>query len=97
MGGLVAELSLGIWTGLFVRHYDKTFAAPAIRLGLRGFPDTIRNRQALYDRFERMRYLRNRVFHHEPIFDWQDLPQLHLDIVRYIGYISPTNKNSMAY
>lgn len=91
-GRLVSQLTLGFWTGLFVRHYDKTFVAPIIRLALRGFPDPIRNRQTIYNNFERVRHMRNRVFHHEPIWYWQDLPQRHLDIVNCIGYINPTKQ-----
>jgi hypothetical protein len=31
-GRLIAELSLGFWTGLFVRAYDRTVAIPVIML-----------------------------------------------------------------
>ena len=33
--------------------------------------------------------MRNRVFHHEPIWHWQKLPSLHSEIIETIGWINP--------
>ena len=90
---LVAELMLGFWTGLFVHAYDRKFAIPVMSRGLKGFPDTIRTRDSLYKRFDKVRYLRNRVAHHEAIYHWADLPQRHEDVLNYIGYINPVAGN----
>ena len=60
--------------------------------GLRGFPSPIRNRHSLNRKFDDVRFLRNRVFHHEPIWHWDDLPLRHQRIVEYIGYINPTQQ-----
>jgi hypothetical protein len=89
---IVAELPLGFWTGLFVRYYDRKLAIPTMNRGLKGFPDHVRTRDALYKRFDRLRFLRNRVFHHEPIWHWGDLPQRHKELVESIGYINPTKQ-----
>jgi hypothetical protein len=36
-----------------------------------------------------IRRLRNRVFHHEPIWYWKDLRQQHNEIIEAIGWINP--------
>ncbi len=87
---IVAKLGLGFWTGLFVRHYDQSIAIPAMNAGLKGFPRNMRTRENLYRRFDIVRALRNRVFHHEPIWYRDDLAQCHADIVEYIGCLNPT-------
>jgi len=66
-GRIVAELTLGFWTGLFVHEYDRAIVIPLMQSGFRKFPTALRNRRTLYERFEDVRYLRNRVFHYEPI------------------------------
>ena len=38
---------------------------------------------------DRIRRLRNRVFHHEPIWHLPDLPKQHELILETIGWISP--------
>ncbi len=92
-GKLVAELTLGFWTGLFVHEYDRTVALPVIGRRLRGFPSRIRTRRDLYARFDGVRQLRNRVFHYEPILNRQDLLQRHKDLIDDIGFISPEMRN----
>jgi hypothetical protein len=88
-GKLVAELTLGFWTGLFVHAYDRSVALPAIQRRLRGYPARIRTRRDLHARFDRARQLRNRVFHYEPIYLRSDLLQGHKDLCDDIGFISP--------
>ena len=93
---LVAELMLGFWTGLFVHAYDRSVVLPVIRRRLKGFPSVMRTRDGLYKRFDRVRFLRNRVAHHEAIWHWQDLPQRHADIVDYTRYLNPTLRDLTA-
>jgi hypothetical protein len=50
-------------------------------------PRAIRTRANVSKRFQRIRILRNRIFHHEPIWYWQDLPKQHADILEAIGWI----------
>lgn len=40
-------------------------------------------------RWDGIRRLRNRIFHHERIIHWNDLPQQHKDLIETIGWISP--------
>ena len=88
-GRIVAELTLGFWTGLFVHEYDRAIVIPLMQSGFRKFPTALRNRRTLYERFEDVRYLRNRVFHYEPIWYWKDLPQRHKALIDDIGFINP--------
>ncbi len=56
-------------------------------------PNRIRTRKKLSQRFNRIRNLRNRVFHHEPIWYWQDLAQQHEDILEAIAWIEPAMRD----
>lgn len=40
-------------------------------------------------RWQVVRQLRNRVFHHERILHWKTLEQQHLDLLELIKWISP--------
>lgn len=37
--------------------------------------------------------MRNRIFHHEPIWYWQDLPQQHERALEAISWIEPAVKD----
>jgi len=64
-GHVVAELSLGFWTGLLGNKYHQRLWVPILQ---HGFPQIIGTRRALHTDLERLRRLRNRVAHHEPVF-----------------------------
>lgn len=84
---VVAELNFGFWTSLFNRkiiiHTSKPLmlAFPRCPKGQRQ-PDTIRSK------LNKIRSLRNRCFHHEPMV-WMPLPALHRDAHEVIKWISP--------
>lgn len=44
-------------------------------------------------RLDRIRRLRNRVYHYEPIWHWKDLVKQHDDIVQAISWIEPALLN----
>ncbi len=56
-------------------------------------PKRIRTRRMLSWLFHKFRQLRNRIFHHEPIWYWQDLPQQHEQILEAISWIEPAVKD----
>lgn len=64
-GRVVAELSYGFWVGLFANAYDTTLWRTDLH---RIFNPRIKDRRALHDTLDRLRTLRNRIAHHEPIF-----------------------------
>lgn len=88
-GRIIAELNFGFWTSLFDRRYEQVLWPRLIKTAFPYMPRRIRTRQTLSRRFHRIRILRNRIFHHEPIWYWQDLPQQHVDILQAISWIEP--------
>ena len=88
-GDFVSGLSLGFWVDLFKRSYDQILWPWLLRQVFPYAPRRQGSRDGLYQRLNRIRRLRNRVFHHEPIWHWHDLPEHHRVILETIGWISP--------
>jgi hypothetical protein len=97
-GRVVAELNFGFWTGLLGNRYKGRFWGPAWRT-LVGNQDLIdparagtdlpritkRVNQILRD----ARHLRNRVFHHEPIWNDAELWRKYQETKRLLSWVSP--------
>lgn len=81
---LVAELTFGFWVSLVSRSYDRTLWVPALH---RAFPHYHGRRDGLHAELERVRRLRNRVMHYEPIHR-RDLGADHATIYRLFDYMS---------
>ncbi|VAW57192.1 hypothetical protein MNBD_GAMMA07-1994 [hydrothermal vent metagenome] len=88
-GRIIAELNFGFWTSLFDSRFEQVLWHKIIKTTFPHMPKTYRTRQNLSQRFNKIRNLRNRVFHHEPIWYWQDLQQQHKDILSALRWISP--------
>jgi hypothetical protein len=92
-GRIIAELRLGFWTTLLSGPYERRLWKPngfeMLRLSFPYMPPRFRTRKRVYDRFNKLRQLRNRVFHFEPIFDSPTLVHDHNAIVEAINWISP--------
>ncbi|HEX8322025.1 MAG TPA: hypothetical protein VF632_26810 [Longimicrobium sp.] len=89
---LVAELTFGFWTTLFDVRYENTRILWPRLFGQKIFADApkrFRNRKALSPLLNRVRHLRNRAFHHEPIWHWRDLREQHAIALDLIGWMSP--------
>ena len=89
VGHLIAELNFGFWTGLLDRRYEhKQLLWPTL---LRATFPYLENRKIHLIRksFNKIRRLRNRVSHYEPIWHWQDLVQQHDQIIEVIRWIEP--------
>lgn len=91
-GTLITELSFGFWTRFFNAKYellvrkllrDRTGFLP-------GLPRHSRKRHTLSTRMNQIRYLRNRVFHHEPIWHWHGLARKHDEILEGIYWLNPS-------
>ncbi len=87
-GQIIAELNFGFWTGLFDRKYDKVLwnRKDLIRSAFPNMPNHLRTRLTLSRRFTEIRILRNRVFHHEPIWNKDKLGQQYEDLVEALGW-----------
>ena len=88
-GRYVTEFSFGFWVGLFRGDYEQILWTRMLPSVFPLAPRRFRRRDGLHSRLDRIRRLRNRVFHHEPIWYWQDLEQRHEEILESIGWISP--------
>ena len=75
---LVAQLSFGFWVELLNDDYDMKIVRPLLGGPMRNVKDPYRKQASLRELFGKFRELRNRVAHHEPIFDARDdLRHLH--------------------
>jgi hypothetical protein len=67
---IVAELPLGFWTSILTRpNYETNVLRPCLARDLKLIPTDCRDRNFLYERLREIRRLRNRVSHHEPIWN----------------------------
>lgn len=90
-GRVVAELNFGFWTSLFEDHYEKQtpFLPSAFKAVFPHMPKSLHKRKERKADLEKIRILRNRVFHHERIVHWKDLDAQHQLILIVISWISP--------
>lgn len=88
-GRVIAELTFGFWTSLFNSYYELILWRHLLKLTFPYMPRQIRTRNTLSKRLNKVRHLRNRIFHHEPIWYWGDLSQQHNELIEAIGWINP--------
>ena len=89
-GRIVAELTFGFWTGFFNNYHARTGIGS--HLAKHAFPHAPAPEQyqaKLDKRWQDIRDLRNRVFHHERILHWKDLDARHQAILEIIAWMSP--------
>ena len=89
-GRIVAELTFGFWTGSFNNCHARTGIGSY--LAKHAFPHAPAPEQyqaKLDKRWQDIRDLRNRVFHHERILHWKDLDARQKAILEVIHWISP--------
>ncbi len=88
---VVADLSFGFWTSLFdVRYEHGQILWPKLLKSIFQFLSKTQKTRAFLSReLNKIRFLRNRVFHHEPIWHWQDLSEQHARIIYLTNALSP--------
>ncbi|WP_305041795.1 hypothetical protein [Geoalkalibacter sp.] len=86
---ILAELSFGFWTSLFDVRYEQRLWPWLLKPVFPYMPRRLRTRAELSRRLNKIRLLRNRVFHHEPIWFWQDLKQQHRNLLETLSWINP--------
>ncbi len=92
-GHIVAELTFGFWVTLISDPYQQRLWQPnGYALLSSVFPHApALSRKQIHARYNLIRRdLRNRVFHHEAIWDRPKLQWEHQEILEAIGWISPT-------
>jgi hypothetical protein len=87
-GSLVAELSFGFWVSLLAPQYDATLWRQALYCVFTRSGRPLR-RDHVYGRFNMVRRFRNRVAHHEPIWNHKDLSDVYGEIIEAIGWMCP--------
>jgi hypothetical protein len=85
---IVAELTFGFWTSLLNSYYEQKLWPWLLLPAFPCMPRRIRTRHTISSRLNRIRELRNRVFHHERISNYSDLPQRHATIGEALGWVS---------
>lgn len=81
---IVSELKYAFWVGLLGQGYDDNIWRKTL---FEGFAvGGRRKRSVVHGRFNAIRRLRNRIAHHEPIFQ-RDLPKLFDEIVEAVGWM----------
>lgn len=86
-GRIISELSFGFWTSLLDSKFEKTLWKN-IRLAFPNCPKEIRQRKTMSSKFNGIRKLRNRIFHHESI-TWSEnaLNNYKSDIIEGIDWL----------
>jgi hypothetical protein len=70
-GQVIPELKFVFWQKMFTARYDDQLWGPHLRVIFPAAPEELSNseiRLKLHDQLEQVRKLRNRIAHHEPIF-----------------------------
>ena len=85
---LISELTMGFWTGLLRNDYEQDLWPRLVVSVFPQFAPNRRPRQVLSQRFTEIRHLRNRVFHHEPIWNRRTLQTEYDDLIEAIGWLN---------
>ena len=89
-GRVVAELTFGFWVGFFTKpHMTSGVAYHIAKTAFANAPKSERSVDALRPKWQKVRDLRNRVFHHERVLHWQDLDTQHDKMLQLIGWMNP--------
>ncbi len=86
---VVAGLDFGFWTTMLDSRFENTLWRPIVHHAFPHYSKVTGNsleRKAIEQRFGALRDLRNRVFHHEPLFH-RPLPQDFADISESISWM----------
>lgn len=90
-GGVVAGLTFSFWTSMFNKEYEALWQQTLHRIADPTAPKGLK-RKSFSARLTRIRMLRNRIAHHEPIIAW-NLCKHHNEILELIEWLSPPAAN----
>jgi hypothetical protein len=83
---IIAELNFGFWNRLFNRNYTGLLWKP-LRLIFQNTPKHLRQRDTIADALYRIRTLRNRIYHYEPIFgNLQDIEKQYNEMLTFLTW-----------
>lgn len=85
--GIIAELSFGFWNRLFHRNHTKLLWKSLITI-FKHIPKHLRQRSTIDECIFRIRTLRNRIYHYEPVFtNLQDLENLYNEMLTFLTWL----------
>lgn len=87
-GRMVAALPFSFWTTMFSPSYETLWQQSLHRIGRTSEGKGLQ-RKDFAKPLKRLRTLRNRIAHHEPILKW-NLPKHHNNILNITEWLSPT-------
>lgn len=97
---VVAELHLGFWHSMFNSPFEGSLWRPdqsaLIGQVFPQAPRRRRNRQDVWNRIDKIRIIRNRVMHYEPIWNRPHLAEDHQFVLETLMWISPVMHESIA-
>jgi hypothetical protein len=86
-GQIVASLSFGFWAGMLQTRYNPNIWTKQFQKSFPDFPMS-QSMRRLAQSCSRIANFRNRVSHHEPIFN-KDLSAIHSEILRTLAWLCP--------
>ncbi len=93
---IIAELNFGFWNRLFNRNYTGLLWKE-LRLLFKNTPKHLRQRDTIADALYRIRTLRNRVYHYEPIFNnLQDLEKKYNEMLTFLMWLDKDLPNLLS-
>jgi len=82
---VIAALNFGFWAGILDRLYENNLWRPYLRQAFKSAPNPLRRKQ-IFVIVDRVRRLRNRIAHHEPILK-RNLGEDHEIMLELIGWL----------
>jgi len=86
-GRVVAELNLGFWRFLLARRYDRGLWHPCLNRAFGRQP-----RRGVHDAVKQLHDARNRMAHHEPMFN-RPIGDLRATTIQVAGWICPVTRD----
>ena len=88
IGQFVSGVTLGFWVALFTRRYEQVLWPRLLSEAFPNMPRRMRTRKNLYARLDKIRNLRNRIYHYEPVWHWNDISEQHHSVLETIGWMN---------
>ena len=82
---IIAELPFGFWLALLNKEYHQTLWIPFLH---KSFPSAGKPRAKIHGHLDHIRIFRNRIAHHEPVFN-RHLEQDYTSIITALEWICP--------
>lgn len=89
---ILENLEFGFFTRLFDKRYEKKIWHKYMEDIFPNIDKVNKNRHILSKKIRKLKNLRNKIAHHEPIYYWDNLNEYHDEIIEFIGWINKDMK-----